>query len=144
MTHDLIQGSQAWLEARLGRVTASRVADVVARTKAGYGASRASYMAGQYAQPRLRVPEVTIDPAANPSIWPAALGIKFGDRARWHRRTSPGVLLTVDGFVDSIVYDVEPGKFRVKVRINPGPTFQPGLVGDPVYGLIGSTLLSTY
>ena len=39
------QGSQEWFEARCGRVTASRVADVVARTKTGWGASRANYMA---------------------------------------------------------------------------------------------------
>lgn len=39
------QGSQAWIAARLGRVTASRVADVIAKTKSGYGASRQNYMA---------------------------------------------------------------------------------------------------
>jgi putative phage-type endonuclease len=39
------QGSKEWLEARLGKVTASRVADVIARTKSGYSASRANYMA---------------------------------------------------------------------------------------------------
>jgi putative phage-type endonuclease len=39
------QGSPEWIAARLGKVTASRVADVVARTKSGYGASRANYMA---------------------------------------------------------------------------------------------------
>jgi putative phage-type endonuclease len=43
---DLVQGSQEWLQARLGKVTASRVADVVATVKSGgYGASRATYMA---------------------------------------------------------------------------------------------------
>lgn len=36
---------EAWLQARLGKVTASRVADVVAKTKSGYGASRDNYMA---------------------------------------------------------------------------------------------------
>lgn len=41
----LQQGTDAWRAARLGRVTASRVADVVARTKSGWGASRANYMA---------------------------------------------------------------------------------------------------
>ena len=39
------QRSEEWFKARLGKVTASRVADVVARTKTGYGASRANYMA---------------------------------------------------------------------------------------------------
>src|ERR1700761_2059873 len=45
MTDEIIQGSDAWKQLRLGKVTASRVADVIARTKTGYGASRANYMA---------------------------------------------------------------------------------------------------
>ena len=39
------QGSEAWIAIRLGKVTASRVADVIARTKTGPSASRANYMA---------------------------------------------------------------------------------------------------
>ncbi len=39
------QGSEAWLQARLGKVTASRISDVVAKTKSGWGASRANYAA---------------------------------------------------------------------------------------------------
>jgi putative phage-type endonuclease len=41
----IMQGSDAWKAARLGKVTASRIADVVAKTKNGWGASRANYMA---------------------------------------------------------------------------------------------------
>lgn len=39
------QRSDEWFAARLGKVTASRIADVRARTKKGWGASRATYMA---------------------------------------------------------------------------------------------------
>jgi putative phage-type endonuclease len=39
------QRTDEWFSARLGKVTASRVADVVAKTKSGYSASRANYMA---------------------------------------------------------------------------------------------------
>jgi putative phage-type endonuclease len=42
---EIVQGSPEWFAARLGKVTASRVADVVAKTKTGWGASRANYMA---------------------------------------------------------------------------------------------------
>lgn len=41
----MIQGSEEWISARLGKVTASRMADLMARTKTGYSASRANYMA---------------------------------------------------------------------------------------------------
>jgi putative phage-type endonuclease len=39
------QGSPEWFAARIGKVTASRIADVVAKTKTGPSASRANYMA---------------------------------------------------------------------------------------------------
>ena len=39
------QGTDAWFEARIGKVTASRVADVIAKTKTGYSTSRDNYMA---------------------------------------------------------------------------------------------------
>ena len=42
---DVEQGSAEWLDLRAGKVTASRVADVMARTKTGWGASRKNYAA---------------------------------------------------------------------------------------------------
>ena len=49
MTESLIykeveQGTDAWLEIRRGKVTASRVADVLAKTKTGVSASRGNYL----------------------------------------------------------------------------------------------------
>jgi len=39
------QGTDEWFAIRIGKVTASRVADVIAKTKSGYSASRDNYMA---------------------------------------------------------------------------------------------------
>lgn len=39
------QRTDEWFQARLGKLTASRVADATARTRSGWGASRANYMA---------------------------------------------------------------------------------------------------
>lgn len=39
------QGTEEWFTIRIGKVTASRVADVIAKTKTGYSASRDNYMA---------------------------------------------------------------------------------------------------
>lgn len=50
MSEELQQGTEEWLEARLGKVTASRLSDVVAKTKSGWGATRANYMAELVAQ----------------------------------------------------------------------------------------------
>jgi len=39
------QGTPEWFAARCGKVTASRIADVMTKTRNGYGAGRANYMA---------------------------------------------------------------------------------------------------
>lgn len=51
-TIDHPQGSLEWLQARVGLVTASRVADIIARTNSGPSASRANYL-GQLVAERL-------------------------------------------------------------------------------------------
>lgn len=40
----IAQGTDEWLRQRLGRVTASRMADLLARTKTGYSTSRENYL----------------------------------------------------------------------------------------------------
>lgn len=42
---DMTQRSSEWFATRCGKVTASRIADVMAKTKTGWGAGRANYMA---------------------------------------------------------------------------------------------------
>ena len=37
------QGSEAWFSQRLGKATASRIADILAKTKSGYSTSRENY-----------------------------------------------------------------------------------------------------
>ena len=41
----IAQGSPEWFAQRLGKATASRIADIIARTKTGYSTSRANYAA---------------------------------------------------------------------------------------------------
>lgn len=40
---NVIQGSPEWFAQRLGRATASRIADIIAKTKSGYSTSRENY-----------------------------------------------------------------------------------------------------
>ena len=41
---EIIQGTPEWLQLRLGHITASRVADIMAKTKTGPSASRQNYL----------------------------------------------------------------------------------------------------
>lgn len=42
---EIIQGTDAWFAQRLGKVTASRISDIIAKTKTGVAASRGNYLA---------------------------------------------------------------------------------------------------
>ena len=42
---EIEQGTDAWFQARLGKATGSRIADIIAKTKTGYSTSRDNYMA---------------------------------------------------------------------------------------------------
>jgi putative phage-type endonuclease len=61
---DIIQGSPEWFAIRLGKVTASRVCDVIAKTKTGWGAGRANYMAELVAERLTGVPASSYTNAA--------------------------------------------------------------------------------
>ena len=42
---EILQRTPEWFELRLGKVTASRIGDLMAKTRSGYSTSRANYMA---------------------------------------------------------------------------------------------------
>lgn len=58
------QRTEAWFAERAGKVTASRVADVIAKTKTGPSASRKNYMAQLVAERMTGVPAETFSNAA--------------------------------------------------------------------------------
>lgn len=65
----IIQRSAEWYAIRLGKVTSSRIADVVAKTKSGWGASRANYAAFLIAERLTGVPgENYVSPAMQHGI----------------------------------------------------------------------------
>ena len=92
-TEQLQQGTAEWLAARCGKVTASRVADVVARTKTGWSASRVNYAAELIAE------RLTGEPA--PGFTSAAMqwGIDQEALAREAYIFLTGETVTETGFV---------------------------------------------
>ena len=87
------QRTDEWFAARLGKVTASRVADVVAKTKSGYSASRANYMAELICE---RLTGRSGDFFATPAM---AWGTEQEPNARAAYEAETGHLVTETGFV---------------------------------------------
>jgi putative phage-type endonuclease len=90
----IAQGSAEWFAVRCGKVTASRVADVIAKTKTGYGASRANYAAELIAE---RLTQSTA-----PSFTNAAMqhGVEQEPHARRAYADLMGVEVAEIAFVD--------------------------------------------
>jgi len=88
------QRTDDWFQARLGKVTASRVADVVAKTKSGYSASRQNYMAD------LIVERLTGQKASNFSNAAMDWGVEQEPAARAAYSARTGDLVEEVGFID--------------------------------------------
>jgi len=88
-----LQRTPEWIEARLGRVTASRVADVIAKTKSGYSASRANYMAELICERLTGAKGESYQNAA--MVW----GTETEPKARAAYEADTGNLVTGVGFV---------------------------------------------
>ena len=88
------QRTDDWFAARLGKVTASRVADVVAKTKSGYSASRDNYMAD------LIVERLTGQKASSFSNAAMEWGTEQEPNARAAYSARTGELVEEVGFID--------------------------------------------
>jgi len=89
------QRTAEWYARRVAKVTASRVADVLAKTKTGYSASRAAYMAD------LVVEAMTGQPKPNGFVSPAMQrGIDMEPTARDRYSAKTGNLVEQIDFVD--------------------------------------------
>ena len=102
--------------------------------------------------PLQRVSVITLDPAANPTLWPLVLGIEVGTRVTVKRRpkaanAGAGITMSADYFVENVTHhsiDFDAGTWRTKLLLSPigtapGVTFQPWVLEDPTLGVLNST-----
>jgi putative phage-type endonuclease len=88
------QRTDDWFAARLGKVTASRVADVIAKTKTGYGAGRANYAAD------LVVERLTGQKASSFTNAAMEWGTEQEPNAKAAYAAKTGILVEDVGFID--------------------------------------------
>jgi putative phage-type endonuclease len=111
MSDNIIQGSPEWHAIRVGKVTASRVADVIAKTKSGWGASRANYMAELIAE------KLTGEPS--PSFTNAAM--------QWGTDQEPNARAAYEFKTDCEVTAIG---FAIHPHIRDSGASPDGLIGD--------------
>ena len=94
MSDEIIQGTDEWKMLRLGKVTASRVKDIVATTKSGYSTSRDKYMT------QLLLERLTNSVAESYSNDAMAWGVEQEPFARAAYESKMGVLVDEIAFVN--------------------------------------------
>lgn len=113
--HDIEQGSTEWHALRCGKVTASRVADVIAKTKTGPSASRLNYAAELIAE---RLTGVSADGFTNAAM-------------QWGTDQEPNARRAYE-FMNDV--SVEQVAFVIHPDIEDAGASPDGLVGD--HGLV--------
>ena len=88
------QRTDAWHQLRVGKVTASRVADIIAKTKSGPSASRENYLA------QLVCERMTGKPAESYSNAAMSWGTEQEEFARAAYEARMNILVTEVGFID--------------------------------------------
>jgi len=91
---DIEQGTPEWFAQRCGKATASRISDIVAKTKSGYSTSRANYMA------QLVVERMTNQVAESYTNAAMEWGIENEGFARAAYEGKTGVLVDEVGAID--------------------------------------------
>ena len=97
--NEIEQRSEAWFQARLGKVTASAVADVLAKTKTGVSASRGNYLI------KLAIQRVTGQIEESYTNDAMQWGIDNEDQARVAYEVASGNFVDQVGFVDHEIID---------------------------------------
>jgi len=105
------QGSPEWFAQRLGKVTASRVADVIAKTKTGYSTSRDNYMAQLICE---RMTGTVAESYTNSAM-------------AWGTETEPLARAAYEAYADVLVDEVA---MITHPRIDAAGASPDGLVGD--------------
>jgi len=107
--------------------------------------SCADYLRSRYAQPVLRFPTITINPAAQPTIaWPLILGLELSNRVTVKRRPPHGGTISVDCYLEGVGHTITPQGWQVTLNLSPASNQAVWVLGDSVNGVLGSTTVPGY
>jgi hypothetical protein len=108
----------------------------------------AQFYTTRYGKTKLRVKKMTVTPSAlnpttRPNAWPAVLGAEISQRHTVTRRTSAGVTMTGDHYIESINHKISAKTLTWQTDLEMSPVFVPRawVLGDATYGTLGSNAI---
>lgn len=93
-----------------------------------------------------RISKMTIDPASNPNLWAAVLDLDVDNRVTVKRRTSAGVTVSGDYYIEQINHNVnaEASTWTVDYQLSPVFVSQVWILGDATKSVLGTTTVCVY
>lgn len=93
-----------------------------------------------------RISSFSIDPSSNPKLFTAALSLDIGERVTVKRRTSAGVTISGDYYIEQINHQIDAEASTWIVQYQLSPVFVPTvwILGDATKGVLGSTTVPVY
>jgi len=99
----------------------------------------------RYAAPKVRIAKLTLDPSANPALWPVVLSLEISQRVSVKRR-SDSLTTSNDYYIEQITHniDAENGTWTIDLQLS--PVFVPvaWVLGDATYGILGTSTVPIY
>lgn len=81
----------------------------------------ANELLARYQEPHARIEPLTVNPAANPSLFAVALGVEIGDYVRFNRRPPYAPMITVEGYVEKITQTTGRNLWTTTFLLTPRP-----------------------
>ena len=105
-----------------------------AAPSAAVARSVGEYLISKYAEPILRVDQITLNPAANPdALWDACLDVAVGDRVTVERHPQEvGTAIVQESIVEAKAWQLDEGNnvASVVLSLSPADTTEYALWGD--------------
>jgi hypothetical protein len=98
----------------------------------------------RYGAPVLRVETLTLNPAAQPALWGVVLGLEISQRITVKRRTTAGLVTIGDYYIEQINHTIDDTSWTVDLQCSPVFNANAWVLGNPAYGILGSTTIPVY
>ncbi|MGH7743618.1 MAG: hypothetical protein ACREQ5_02180 [Candidatus Dormibacteria bacterium] len=104
-----------------------------------------TFYLARYALPKVRIETLTLNPAGNSALWSVILGLEISQRDTVKRRAG-GLTTSNDYYIEQINHKINADSGEWTVDLQCSPVFVPTawVLGDPVYGVLGSTTVPIY
>ena len=98
----------------------------------------------RYGEPKTRITKLTLNPAANPALWPVVLSLEISQRIRVIRRST--FTFSAEYYIEQINHKsvAATGEWTVELQCSPVFVPQAWVLGDTSLGALGSSTTPVY